>query len=451
MTSTYVLIIIFALLFAAIIVFVVSNYVKPKKIEDIQKLIETGKTKLAIKKLNKLLEDDNRNPYVHFLLAEAYRIEGNHQFAIIEYRQVLKFGRFDKIIKEVNVRLALAKIFKEKKSLEEARNELLVLTKLDPTNYEVFFELGVLLFNAGHLDKAAGYFKNSSSLNAQHDQSFFYLGQIYYKNGLWADAKQYFLSTIQLDPQNYQAHYFLGLVLKQQGDIEWALKELEISIKNDDLKLKSLIARGMCYVEQSQFQKAAMEFERAIKFAKTGSDIELDIRYYLALCQEKTREIQSAIANWERIFEVNPRFRDVQHKLASYAELRQDDRIKDFVIAGLPQFELIARKIVAGMNLNIAKFEVISDIEIDILAVETEGKWRGSTRQSNKIIKINRTSDTLADSYFKIIYESMKQRNASTALIITTAEVSPKALEFTNTRPINIMGKNELIGILKKI
>ena len=447
---TYILIFLFVILLAAVSVYVVSNYIVPKRAEDIQKLIEAGKTKIAINKLNKLLEKDNRDPYTHFLLAEAYRVEGNHQFAIMEYKQVLKFGRFDNKIKEVNIRSALAKIYKEKKSFNDERGELLILTKLDPSNFEVFFELGVMSFSIGQLDKAAGYFKSSASLNTNHEPSFFYLGQIYYKTGLFSDAKQYLLSTIKLNPKNYQAHYLLGLVLKQQGDIEWALKEFEISLKSDDLKLKSIIARGMCYLDKSQHQKAAMEFERGVKLAKPGSDIELDIRYHLAECQEKARDIQSAIANWERINEVNPRFRDVQHRLASYAEIRQDDRIKDFMIAGLSQFELMARKIVAGMNLNIVEFDVISDIEIEILAVETAGKWR-NTKQSHRLVRINRTTDILPDSYLKTVYEIMKQKNATTALIVTTAEVSPKGLEFAETRPIDINGKNELIGLLKKI
>ena len=450
MSFTYILIILFILLFAGIIVYIVNSYVMPKKIGDIQQLIEAGKTKLAIKKLTELIEKDSRDPYPHFLLAEAYRMEGDYQFAIMEYRQVLKFGRFDKMVKEVNIRLALVKMYKEKKSLEEARKELLILTKLAPDNYEVFFDLGLILFNAGHLDKAADYFKHCVSLNAEQHQAFFYLGQICYKNSHWTDAKQNFLNTIKLDPQNYQAHYFLGLVLKQQGDIEWALKEFEISIKSEDLKLKSLIARGMCYVEKTQFQKAVMEFERGVKFAKTGSEAELDIRYYLGLCQEKTRDVPAAIANWERIFEVNPNFRDVRQKLASYAEFRQDDSIKDFMIAGLDQFEVIARKLVAGMNLNIVDFEVISDIEIEILAAEAGGKWR-NTRQSNKLIRINRTTDVLPDAYFRTIYESMRARNITTVLIITTGEISPKAFEFANTRPIDIKGKNELAGLLKKI
>jgi tetratricopeptide (TPR) repeat protein len=147
MISTYVLIVLFVLIFIAIIVFIVRNRIIQKKDKEIPKLIADGETKLAIKKLNQLLEKDNRDPYTHYLLAEAYRVDGNNQFAILEYKQVLKFGRFDDKIKEIKIRSALVKIYKEKKSFDEAKKELLILTKLDSSNFEVFFDLGVILFN----------------------------------------------------------------------------------------------------------------------------------------------------------------------------------------------------------------------------------------------------------------------------------------------------------------
>jgi tetratricopeptide (TPR) repeat protein len=228
------------------------------------------------------------------------------------------------------------------------------------------------------------------------------------------------------------------------------LKEFEISSKSDSLKLESLTERGMCFYEKSQYQDAAMEFERAVKFAAVGSNIELGIRYNLADCHEKIKDIQSAINNWEKIFEVAPGFRDVQHKLAAYEEFRQDDRIKDFMIAGLAQFEIIARKMAAGMNFNIVDLEVISDIEIEILVTVSDGKWH-NTKHASKIIRINRTTDILTDAYFRTIYQTMKAKNAIAALIITTGDVSPKTLEFIDTRPIEIMKKNDLIKLLKKI
>lgn len=450
MIFTYVLVFLFCIILAIIILYLLSIYVFPKQLEEIKTMIEGGQTKLAIKKLSEMLEKDDRNPYAHFLLAEAYKAEGNPQYAVLEFRQVLKFGRFDDQINEVYVRTTLANLYKERKSFEDARNEYMLLTKLDPANYENFYELGLLNYNSGQADKAINYFKKSASLNLKHDMSFFYLGQIYYKNGVSADAKQCFLNTIKIDPTNYQAHYYLGLVLRQLGDFEWALKEFEIAMKSDDLKVKSLLARGSCFMEKSQFPKAVMEFERGLKFAKKGSDTELSLRYFMAECQEKMRDVHSAIINWEKIVEVNPKFRDVQQKLGMYSEFRQDDRIKDFMIAGLAQFEHMTRKMISSMNYNITDIEIISDTEIEITATENEGKWR-NTRQSNRIIRVLRTTDTLQESYFRKLHEAMKPRNATRILVITTGDISPKAQEFVNTRPIDIKGKVELVELLKRI
>ncbi|HPS56947.1 MAG TPA: tetratricopeptide repeat protein [Spirochaetota bacterium] len=450
MIFTYVLVFLFCIILAIIILYLLSVYVFPKQLDEIKIMIESGQTKLAIKKLSEMLEKDDRNPYAHFLLAEAYKAEGNPQYAVLEYRQVLKFGRFDDQINEIYIRTTLAGLYKERKSVEDARNEYMLLTKLDPANFENFYELGLMMYNMGQTDKAINYFKKSASLNMKHDMSFFYLGQVYYKNGVSADAKQCFLNTIKIDPTNYQAHYFLGLVLRQLGDFEWALKEFEIAMKSDELKVKSLLARGSCFMEKSQFPKAVMEFERGLKFAKKGSDIELSLRYFMAECQEKMRDVHSAIINWEKIVEVNPKFRDVQQKLGMYAEFRQDDRIKDFMIAGLAQFEHMTRKMIASMNYNITDIEIINDTEIEITATENEGKWR-NTRQSNRIIRVLRTTETLQESYFRKLHESMKPRNATRILVITTGDISPKAQEFVNTRPIDIRGKAELVELLKRI
>ncbi len=450
MLFTYILVFVFFIILAIIVLYFLSVYVFPKKIEEIQGMIDAGQAKLAIKRLTDILEKDDRNPYAHYLLAEAYRADGNSQFAILEYRQVLKFGRFDNKINEVHIRKTLAGMYKEKKSTEEARKELLLLTKLDPTNYEHFFELGMINYNAGQTDKASNYFKKSASLNTKHDKSFYFLGLIYYKNASYVDAKHYFLSTIKLDPMNYHSHYYLGLVLRQQGDYEWALKEFEVAMKSDELKVKSLLARGTCMMERGQFPKAISEFERGIKFAKKGSDTELNLRYFLADCQEKTRDIHSAIGNWEKIAAINPKFRDVHQKLANYSEFRQDDRIKDFMIVGLAQFEHTCRKMVTSMNYNITDIEIISDTEIEIIATENEGKWR-NTRQSNRIIRIVRTTDTLGEGYFRRLHESMKVKNATRILVITTADINQQAIDFANTRPIEIKGKVDLIEYLKKI
>ena len=203
-------------------------------------------------------------------------------------------------------------------------------------------------------------------------------------------------------------------------------------------------------MEKGQLPKAVMEFQRGLKFARRGSETELNLRYFLADSQEKMRDIHSAISNWEKIVEVNANFRDVQEKLKNYSEFRQDDRIKDFLIAGLAQFEHVCRKLVEAMGHNIMDVEIVNDTDIEIIGTETEGKWR-NTRQTNRIIRIIRTTDTIQDRLLRRLYESMKLKNATRIIVITTGDFSQSAVDFANTRPIELMGKAQLVELLRKI
>jgi len=449
MIFTYVIVFLFVIMLAMIVVYTLQTFVLPRRIDEIAQMIEAGQIKQAIKKLTDILEKDDRNSYAHFLLADAYARDNNIKFAIVEYRQVLKYGKYSEKVVEVDVRSRLAKLYQEQGSFDDAKNEYLILTKLEPDNFQNFFELGSIYFRMNTLDRALTFLKKSASLNPRHEQSHYYLGQIYYQTNLYPDAKQCFIESIKIDPLNYRSHYFLGLVLRQMQDYEWAIKEFDIAQKSEDLKVKCFLAKGSCHMQKGMLPKAMMEFERGLKFARKGSDTELGLRYYLAECHEKTRDLHSAIHQWEKIIEVKPNFRDVQAKLKNYAEFRQDDRMKDFLISGLSQFEHTCRKIVEAMNFNITDINIISDTEIEIIGTESEGKWR-NTRQTNRLIRIFRDTETIQDKTLRNLHESMKAKNVTRIIVISTGDFSQSAIDFANTRPIELYGKNELVGMLRK-
>lgn len=450
MIFTYVIVFLFVVLIVVFALYFATVYLSPRKLDEIADMIEKGQIKLAIKKLEETLAKDERNSYAHLLMAKAFLAEQNTQYAIVEYRQVLKIAHFDDKVKEPEVRNQLAKLLKSQKALDEAKKEFLILTKIDPDNFENYFELGELFFNAGVMDKAAAYLRKCIQLNPQHDKAFYYLGQVFYKSGNFAEAKNAFIEVIKRDQGNYKAHYFLGLVLRHIGDIEWAIKEFDIAQKEQELKVKCFLAKGTCYFEKEQFPKAIIEFERGLKVAKHGSDTELNLRYYLASTHEGLRDLHSAISHWERINEVNKNFRDVAEKLKKYSEFRQDDHIKDFMIAGLAHFEHTCRKMVETMGFTIQDVNIISDTDIEIVATETEGKWRNA-RKTNRIIRIIRTTGSVNDSLLRQLHEAMRPKNASRVMIISTGDFNKASVDFANTRPIDLIGKAELVELLKKV
>ncbi|MBN1500222.1 MAG: tetratricopeptide repeat protein [Spirochaetes bacterium] len=447
---TYFLIFLFIIIITILALFVFSTYFFPRKLEEIADMIHKGQTKLAIKKLEDILAKDDRDAYAHYLLAEAYRKENNQQYAILEYRQVLKLGQFDDKMQESVIRKNMAEIFKSQKKFGEAKNEYLLLTKIEPDNFEHYFELGVIFFNANISEKSLQYFKKSASVNPKHSDSHFYMGQLHYRAGNQEDAKRSLMETIKLDPNNYKAHYFLGLVLRQQGDIEWAVKEFEVAQKLDDIKVKCFLAKGSCFLEKQQYPKAVIEFERGLKFTKKGSDTDLNLRYFLALSHENLRDMQSAINQWEIIHSVNQNFRDVPQKLRQNAEFRQDDRIKDFMIASLANFEHKCRKIVEAMGYESAQIKVLTDTDIEIISTDPENNLM-NTKKQYKLMRFLRTTNSISEDFLRKLYDSMKSKNVQRIIVVTTGDFSGDAQSFSNTRPIELYGKSQLVELLKKV
>jgi tetratricopeptide (TPR) repeat protein len=446
---TYLMIFVSVVLAAIFGLYFFNIFVIPRKIEEIAKMIENGQTGPAIKRLNELLEKDDKDSYAHYLLAKAYKMENNMQYAILEFRQVLKLGKFNDKIKEIEVRSILANIYKDRNAVEEAKKEFLILTQIDSLNYRNYYEIGLIFFNSGTFEKALSYFKKSIALNNNHDMSQYYFGQTLYRLEMFAEAKQALLEAIKIDHANYKAHYFLGLVLRQLSDYEWALKEFDVASKSDEIKVKCFLAKGTCYIEKDQFPKAVLEFEKGIRYARKGSDAEFNLRYFMAEAQEKMRDLHSAIQNWEAIYKFKKNFRDVKEKLAKYGELRQDDNVKDFLIAGLAQFEIICRKMVEALGYNIIEIET-TETEVEIIATEPEGRFRNMKR-SNRLIIIIRNTDLIADTLLRKLNENLKTKNATRIVIITAGEFSQSAIEFANTRPIDLLGKSKLVEILSKI
>jgi tetratricopeptide (TPR) repeat protein len=450
MILTYAIVVLFIVIFSGIIWYVIYTFVLPRRIEEIEHMIEAGQTASAIRKLTEMLEKDEQDSYAHYLLAQAHVKEKNFKFAILEYRQALKYNRFNEKITEGQLRAKLARLYLDQKSTEEAKNEFLILTKIEPNDFQNYYELGLIFFRINAYDKATAFLKKSITLNSQHSPSHYYLGQIFYQTSLYTEAKQELLEAIRLDPADSRSHYFLGLVLRQLSDFEWAIKEFEIAQKSEDLKVRCFLAKGSCHLSMGMIPKALLEFERGLKFARHGSSTELGLRYYLGECYEKVRDIHAAIHQWEKIVEVKPDFRDVQMKLKAYAEFRQDDRIKDFLISGLAQFEHTCRKIVESMNFKISDIDIISDTEIEIMASESEGKWR-NTRSTNRLIRFCRTTDIIQEKFLRNLQESMRIKNVTRVILITSGEFSQSALDFASTRPLVLYGKNELVNLMKKI
>ena len=166
-------------------------------------MIEAGHYGPAVKRLQSMIEENDRNAYAHFLLGTTYHKQKKKSDAIIEYRKVLRIGKFTNKMKEEMVRTRLGKLYLELGSLDEAKKEYLILTRLDPANSNHYYQVGLLFKNAGMFDKALNYFRQATQINPAHADAFLNEGIISYQHSKIIEAKNARNLVLRPEPENF--------------------------------------------------------------------------------------------------------------------------------------------------------------------------------------------------------------------------------------------------------
>lgn len=450
MSLIILLIIIIGITIAVITVFVLKSVIAPKKLATVANFQKQGKHTSAVRLVKQIIVKDPRNPEAHYLLALSYIAQSKPEIALMELKSVNQMGNFGGYCKENEFRLIIAELFEQFNQPEEALKEYILLIKLMPTIGEYYFRAGKLFENRNKADKAVQYYKKAIQLNPRLSHVHLSLGYILYRGKKNVEAKAEFEAALRYKADLYAAHFYLGKLQKGNHNYVPALLSLEKATRDPEFKVKALFERGSCYMSMKSFDKAIIELERSIKLStNTASPEMLHARYFLATCHEKERDFENAIDQWEEIYKKKPNFKDVAEKLSQYQELRTDDRMKDFLTSGISEFNEISKALSIAMDLNITELSEIQN-GCQIIAVDGDNKWRGA-RKMPKLIWYLRVPDMIQVTTIRSIHEKMKALSLTRGIIVTSTNFSRKAHEYAESRPIDLLNKEHLQKLLKKL
>ncbi|MDX9800805.1 MAG: tetratricopeptide repeat protein [Spirochaetia bacterium] len=433
------------------IILLIKSLLVPRKISSINNLIKNGKYNTAIKITKQLLIKDQTNSELHYLLGTAFQMDGKPELALLEFIKVNELGKFTGVIDEFAFRETIAGLFLQFNQHEEALKEYLLLIKKDPYNTNHQFIAGELFEGRGKIDNAIAYYQKAVELDKRNDKAHFKLGKIYYSSKQLTQAKASFEECLKYNTNNMQAWFFIGKINKDSRNFTAAVAAFEKSQKDPELKMKSIIEKGICHMLNGKIESAILELERAIRLSRESSDNEiLYARYFLAACYEKERKIINAVEQWEAIYEKKQGFKDVEKKLSQYQEIRTDDSMKDFLTAGNDKFIEICIKLLEIRGLTERETVPIKN-GCQIVAVDkNSGKWRNIKVQS-LLVNFFRLPEPIDESYIRVFIEDMKKQNIIKGVIFSASDFTRSALSFIENRPIDIVKKEEMQEDLKKI
>ncbi|HEO64749.1 MAG TPA: tetratricopeptide repeat protein, partial [Spirochaetes bacterium] len=289
------------------------------KNESILKFIQQKNYDDAIKNLRKLVQKDDSNSFAHFCLGEVYFHLEHYDWALPHFRKVIQLNKYNQDVQEIKTRERLAEIFLHYKQLEEAQKELLLILKLKPNDYNYYYRVGDIFYQRHYPDNAGAYYQKALEINPNHVDSLFRIGEILYHSKRTSEALDHLKQCININPACSKAHYYIGMIYLDSRNYNHAVQEFSVSVRDAEYRVQSLYQKGRALMESGHSEKGVFELERGLFYVTENDSASLALRYLLAKGYEETRNLASALEQWEYISQINPDYRDVKKKLNDFS------------------------------------------------------------------------------------------------------------------------------------
>ncbi len=434
-----------------LVAFVIKSLAAPKKLDSINKLIKQQKYAQAQKAAKSLIAKDPRDYHAHYYLGKAYLADKKNELALMEFKTVAQNALFDAQLPEAEFRSQLSQLYLKFNQPGEALKEFLLLTKLEPSNPENFYNCAKIYEQQNNAESALGFYKRTIKLNKRHVNAWAGMGMILFRSKNFVEAKKAIDYALKLSPETFSTYYYLGKIQKESKDYPGAVKSFEKALRDPDFKQRALLERGSCYMLANAVDNAQLEFEKALKASKDPKSQEtLFARYFLASCYEKTRKIDKAIEQWQTIAKVAKNFKDVQTKLSEYKDLQSNDSLKEFLTCSNAEFAEICKKAaLAGFSMQAQSVEE-TKWGVQIFATEQKKDNWMDMRKQLYLINFYRVTEPIEDTEVRRTLELAKSKNCTKSFACTSSEFTTAAIRFGENRPIELVSKERLEDILAK-
>lgn len=437
-----------SVLFLGFTVVIMKVVFFPVSIKAAMKYYKDKKIIKAKKILQKLLEKMPGNSEVHFLLAKCYLLENNKEMALVELREVNKIGLFSEFFPEVEFRETFANLLYTMNQNDEALRQYILLTQKRPDNPEYYYRAAKLFEERKNLKKAIELYNRTINIDSSYEEAFIRLGIIYYNLLKKKEAETVFAKAYNLNQYNSTASFWLGVIAKDKAEYKKAITYIEPALRNPDYKIQALVERGKCFFMMGNYYAAVPELERAVRLAREANvDLFLDASYTLASTFEKNKESEKAIEHWKAIYEINPGYLDVAARLEQFHQLRNEDRIKDYIIATKTAFFALCRRLLDQLGLH---FQNIKEIPGGCEISATQKRTGSLISSSNQAVLVwfLRVSESITESTARSFLDRMKDGKFTRGTICSSTTFTTSASQFASSRPIDLITPSKLKKML---
>ena len=146
----------------------------------------------------------------------------------------------------------------------DAEKYLKNAAKINASNPDLHYKLGVVLHQQGKLEEAIPCYQQAIQLQPNYPEAHSNLGVIYHQQGKLIDAMNAYLQAINFAPNYPDAYYNLGFVFKDQGKIPEAIQAYQKALDIQPNNPIALYNLGIVFQMQGKLEEAITAYQQAL-------------------------------------------------------------------------------------------------------------------------------------------------------------------------------------------
>lgn len=201
-----------------------------------------------------------------------------------------------------NYYLNLGNIAKREQDVEKALNYFQQGLAINPDDFEIHNQLGVLYYELKNFDHALLHYVKATHLKPDFVPAHFNLGLLFIQQGKIEFAIKQFHNVETLLPEFMPALRYLGDLYLQLQNYIIAEKYYQALLELNPVDADTLNNLGVIYLKQEKFEQASQYFGKAI----TADEKHLNARNNLAALYLQHERYDNALRNYQAMLEINP-------------------------------------------------------------------------------------------------------------------------------------------------
>ncbi|CAL28139.1 tetratricopeptide repeat protein [Staphylococcus carnosus] len=217
---------------------------------------------------------------------------------------------------------AIYQLIKEGK-FEAALKALFENIEKNPEAIENYINSGILLAEAGEVEKAEKFFQKALTLNPDNGAIYYNLANVYYNAESFNDAIKLYQQALQKGVvDEADTNYMIGMSFNQLGAFKEAMPFLmrasELDDKNDE-EIQFQYGLVLCHLEMFEAAVAQLDKVLAQNPENTDALYNRGLAGYM-----KTENTEDALPYFERAVEIDPKHLLSQHAIKTFKQLDQE-------------------------------------------------------------------------------------------------------------------------------